>query len=251
MKLFDIDFSELSLRDVAELILEVSGRELARGEYIVTPNVDFVVRYKKDEYFKRVVDSAMLRLPDGMPIVWFSKLFGGKYSLTQRVTGADLLPMVCSMNRAYGRRIVFVGGDPGVSSQARDQINAEFPGAQVVDSYFPPYGFERSEKEREALASFLYRSRPDIVFFGVGSPKQEVYMYENLNNLYPSVYICCGAALDFASKLKKRAPRFVQYSGMEWLWRFFSDPRRLFKRYFLDDSYFCVIALRELFRQQR
>ncbi|MCE9686977.1 WecB/TagA/CpsF family glycosyltransferase [Shewanella sp. AS16] len=244
LNLFGVLFTRSTFDETVSLVLD---EEQSICRYVVTPNVDFVVRANKEPLFKKIVDNAWIRTADGMPIVWFSKLFC-KGSLNGRITGADLLPAICKENQSKGRRIIFVGGRDGVASTARDRLLDTYPKANIIDVYCPPFGFEKSEGESLKVVDFINSTSSDIVFFGVGSPKQEEFIFKYRNKLNCSVVLCTGAAFDFVAGTITRAPKIFQDLGFEWLWRLLSEPKRLFYRYIIVDSYFFVLVIKEILK---
>lgn len=212
---------------------------------VVTPNVDHILRLYDDAELVMIYRSADFVFADGMPLVWLSKLLPGE-SLPGRVTGADLLPEVCRMAVNSGLKVIFMGGNPGVAERAAEVLQIRFPGLKVAGTYFPPFGFEHSELETEKMITFCNAHEPDLLFFGVGSPKQERWAAAQLPKLKVGVLLCVGAAFDFASGDIRRAPLMMQNLGIEWLWRLLSEPQRLWRRYLLCARRFVVLAIREV-----
>lgn len=167
------------------------------------------------------------------------------------MTGADLLFEVCALAAKRGLKVAFVGGLPGVAEQARTNLAKLYPGLNVVGCYCPPFGFENSELESQKVVDFCNELRPDILFIGVGAPKQEKWAAKHLSRIDVGPVLCVGAAFDFAAGTIKRAPVIVQRCGVEWLWRLASEPKRLWRRYLLRDSKFVGIALREILARRR
>ncbi len=240
--LFGINFAVMDLEHAAEAI--VSAAEKGTKGLVVTPNVDHVVRYSRSEKYRLVVDGALMRFADGMPIVWVSRLL--KVPLPERVTGADLLPAIVSLSASRGPRIFFLGGLPGVAEKARGVLCESFQGVQIVGVYSPPFGFENNLEETQKIIKMINSIDVDILFVGVGSPKQEYWAHEHLLELNVGPVVCVGAAFDFAAGVLKRAPLWIQNMGCEWLWRLGQEPLRLWRRYILVDTKFVILALREI-----
>lgn len=240
--LFGISFAVMDLHNAAEAIVRAS--EKGTKGLIVTPNADHVIRYSRSEKFRSVVDGALMRFADGMPIVWVSRLL--RAPLPERVTGADLLPAIVSLAAQRETRIFFLGGLPGVAEKAKDILCERFKGAQIVGVYSPPFGFEKDREETRKIIDMINALDVHILFIGVGSPKQEYWAHEHLSELNVGPVVCVGAAFDFAAGVIKRSPPWVQNVGIEWLWRLGQEPRRLWRRYILDDSRFIILALREI-----
>ena len=220
-------------------------RALARAlrGYVVTPNVDHLVQYRDSEAFRAACDAAALRLADGMPIVWASRLLGRP--LRARVTGSDLLPMLCQVAAAHGHTVFLLGGGAGVAERASLRLRARFPGLRIAGVYAPPDHFERDPEATEAAVRAVNAARPSLLFAALGTPKQELWVHRNWSRLDAVVAVCCGAALDFAAGVQVRAPRWMQRAGLEWLWRLAHDPGRLWRRYLVRDAAFVGIFLKE------
>lgn len=212
---------------------------------VVTPNVDQIVRFDHDPLMHEVYRGALHVYADGMPLVWLSRLIG-PVGLSARVTGADLLPAVCAAAAAEGAAVYFFGGDPGVAQLAADCLSKKFCGLKVAGVSCPPYGFERDEEQSSRLVDDINRSGADILFLGVGAPKQEKWGHRHLAKLRVGPVLCVGAAFSFAAGLAQRAPRMIQNSGFEWAWRLGREPRRLWRRYLVDDVRFFILAVSEL-----
>lgn len=241
--LFGLRFNALTLDQAAEAIVRAAKNK--RKGLVVTPNVDHVVMLQTDTEMRSIYERASFVFADGMPVVWLSRLIG-KPGLPMRVTGADLLPETCKRAAETGLTLLFMGGQPGIADRAAERLKAEFPGLQVIGSYCPPMGFEKNAAETSHMVELCNRLRPDILCLGVGTPKQEKWAAAQLEKLSVGPILCIGAALDFAAGNIKRAPRWVQRSGLEWLWRLSNEPRRLWKRYLMRDSEFLLLAGREI-----
>lgn len=239
-----IKFNTSSLGVTAQTVCDYDGEDF---KYVVTPNVDFVVRFHKDATFREIVNAAWLTLPDGTPIIWMSRLIGEK-TLKERVTGADLLPAVCDASRKNKKKLFFLGGVEGVAELAKLNFEKRFPGVDIVGTYSPPFGFEKDNYKIEEIIDIINSSEANILFVGLGSPKQEYLIDKIKDRLVCRVALCTGAAFDFAAGTKKRAPGVFRKVGLEWLWRLLLEPKRLWKRYLVTDSYILILFLKEVFR---
>jgi N-acetylglucosaminyldiphosphoundecaprenol N-acetyl-beta-D-mannosaminyltransferase len=211
--------------------------------FVVTPNVDHIVKLESDRDFLRVYQEAGLVLADGNPLVWASHLMGNP--LKERVTGSDLFPALCEKASKTKRTVFFLGGLDGVAEKAADNLKEKFPGLEVVGTYCPPFGFDKSKEENDRIVAMINEVRPDILFVGVGAPKQEKWIYNNIKELNINVAIGIGASFDFEAGTIKRASKAYQNAGLEWFWRFSQEPKRLFKRYFVDSLKFLPIIFRQ------
>lgn len=218
-----------------------------QAHYIVTPNADHMVRLQEDTDFRKVYREAALTVADGMPLIWASKFLGTP--LKERITGADLLPRLCQKAAQQGLSVYFLGAAPGVAQKAADQLRAENPGLRVVGIYSPPFGFEKDDDECQRIVKHINQRTPDIIFVGLGSPKQEFWIAQYRKKLKAGVLLGIGAAIAFAAGVEKRAPFIMQKTGLEWLYRLLQDPMRLGQRYFKDLAFFLIVY--RLWREKR
>lgn len=245
LRLLGYEFNTVTLLEAAAQIIDAADNH--QKGLVVTPNVDHIVMLEKDPEMVRIYEDALFRFADGMPLVWLSKIINKK-TLPERVTGADLLPSVCSLAAQHGKRVYLLGGNQGIAVQAAMSLKALNPDLLIAGTYCPPFGFEYDEEESNWIIKDINEKNTDILFLGVGTPKQEKWAFKHLNDLNVGPILCIGAAFDFAAGTVKRAPVCIQLLGLEWLWRLFSEPRRLWKRYILRDSRFIFLAIREVYR---
>lgn len=217
-----------------------------RPALVVTPNVDHVIRTQHDRQYAELVERADLVLADGQPIVWGARVLG--FPLPERVAGSDLFPRLCAHAAERGYRVFFLGGAPGAAEAARDVLTARHPRLQVVGVHCPPMGFERSPAERRQALQAVQAAAPQFVFVGLGSPKQERWIVENMHAYSPAVSIGVGISFSFVAGHVKRAPRWMQRAGLEWLHRVATEPGRLAWRYLVRGWRLLPIALRDMGR---
>jgi N-acetylglucosaminyldiphosphoundecaprenol N-acetyl-beta-D-mannosaminyltransferase len=240
--LYGITIDNVSAAEAVEAVRRLLDQ--GKGQhYVVTPNVDHVVRLERDPAFRQAYAGASLVLADGMPLVWASRALGRP--LKGRVTGADLLPQVCAMAAALGRSLFILGGREGVAERAARNLAARFPGLRIAGFHSPPMGFERDPAEQRRIAALVNRARPDILAIGLGAPKQELWISAQRRSLDFGVALCIGAGIDFAAGTLSRAPRWMRETGLEWTWRLAREPRRLWKRYLVDDMAFGRIVMQQ------
>lgn len=242
VNLFGIKINNITMGEAIQNIDEMIQKN--RKGYIVTPNVDHVVKLQKDDEFRKVYSKASLVLTDGMPIVWGSRLTGNR--IVERVAGSDLMPELCRYAWESGKRIFILGAGPGIAAKAAEKLKERFKGI-MIDTYSPSYGFEKNKEENDNIIFMINEVKPDILFVGVGAPKQEKWLYNNLDKLDVKIGLGIGASIDFIAGNIKRAPRWMQKCGLEWFYRFISDPGRLFKRYFIEDMAFIPLVMKEIF----
>ncbi|SDX86464.1 N-acetylglucosaminyldiphosphoundecaprenol N-acetyl-beta-D-mannosaminyltransferase [Modestobacter sp. DSM 44400] len=212
-----------------------------RGGWIATPNVDHMRRAARDPGLAATLCTADISVADGAPVVWASRLAG--QPVPTRVTGADLLWSLSAAAAAAGRSVYLLGGEPGVPDRAAENLQTAFPELKVVGTCSPPRGFEHDAAQMAALREELLATAPDLVFVGLGFPKQELVICGFLKQLPAAWWLGCGAALPFAAGDLDRAPAWMRPLGLEWLFRLVHEPRRLFRRYVLEDAPFAVRLL--------
>lgn len=245
LSMFGIKICACDLPDATRQIIDAAINK--RKVLVVTPNVDHVVTIKKNPDVARVYRNAELVFADGMPLVWLSRFLPGR-GLPARVTGADLLIEVCSAAAVKGLSIGFLGGAEGVAETAARELQKRYPGLKVAGTYSPPWGFDVDNKESEKIVDLCREWRADIICLAFGAPKQELWGGRHLERLECGPVLCFGAAIDFVAGTYTRAPACFQKCGMEWVWRLFQEPRRMFKRYLIRDSVFFVYAASEVVR---
>lgn len=207
--------------------------EADKKSYVVAINVDVVMKIEEDSYLKKVVDNADMVLVDGKPLVWISKLHGKP--LKAKISGSDLVPLLCEVAAEKGYKIFIIGGKKGIAEQAKEKLERKLPKIEIVGTYAPPFGFEKNETELDKINQMISAVHPDLLITCFGCPKQEKWIYENIGKYDAKVSVCAGATVDFLAGNVKRAPRWMSEHGLEWFYRFLQEPKRMFKRYYIDD----------------
>ena len=207
--------------------------DIKQKSYVVAINVDVVMKMEKDTYLKKITDEANLTLVDGKPLVWISKWH--KRPVKAKISGSDLVPQLCKVANKKGYSIFIIGGAEGVAEKAKTRLEKELSDIRIVGTYSPPFGFEKNDKELAKINQMITDVHPDLVIACFGCPKQEKWIYENYHKYNGTVSICAGATVDFLAGNINRAPAWMSDHGLEWLYRFLQEPKRLFKRYFVDD----------------
>jgi N-acetylglucosaminyldiphosphoundecaprenol N-acetyl-beta-D-mannosaminyltransferase len=203
--------------------------EAGFGGFVITPNLDHLRRYIGDMSFGAMVAEADLVLADGMPLVWAARLQGTP--LPARVAGSDLIWSLSQAAAARGRTIFMLGGAPGTADAAARALTEKIPGLNVAGTYCPPMRFEDDDAEIARIVERLQAHKPDIVYVALGSPKQE-FLIDRIRRTLPQTWwLGVGISFSFVSGDVRRAPRWMQQTGLEWMHRLFQEPRRLFKRY--------------------
>jgi N-acetylglucosaminyldiphosphoundecaprenol N-acetyl-beta-D-mannosaminyltransferase len=196
--------------------------------YVCVTNTHSVIESRRDPRLLRIHNAAGLVTPDGMPLVWLSRLRG--FAHVERVYGPDLMLALCARSVDAGYRHFFYGGGPDVPDRLAANLQRRFPGLRVAGAYSPPFG-PLADAEDEAIVQRINDAGADIVWVGLGMPKQERWMADHVGRVHAPVLIGVGAAFDIHARVKAQAPRWMQRSGLEWLFRLAIEPRRLWRRY--------------------
>lgn len=223
--------NNLTMSETIDAVEELIKSE--KKSYVVAINVDVVIKIENDPYLKKIVDNADLVLVDGKPLVWISNFYGNP--LKAKISGSDLVPLLCEEASKKQYSIFIIGGKEGVAEQAKQNLEKRLPGIRIVGTYAPTYGFEKNDAELNKINTLLSEAKPDLLIACFGCPKQEKWIFENISKYDAKVSICAGATVDFLAGNIKRAPRWMSEHGLEWLYRFLQEPKRMFKRYFIDD----------------
>ena len=204
-----------------------------KKSYIVAINVDVVMKIENDSYLKDITDKADMVLVDGKPLEWIAKWH--KRPIKAKISGSDLVPLLCKRATEKGYSLFIIGGKDGIAEKAKQNLERDLPGIRIVGTYAPPFGFEKDEKELNRINEMISDAHPDILIACFGCPKQEKWIYENYQKYAAKVSVCAGATVDFLAGNVRRAPRWMSDHGLEWFYRFLQEPKRMFKRYFVDD----------------
>ena len=204
-----------------------------KKSYIVAINVDVVMKIENDSYLKEITDEADMVLVDGKPLEWIAKWH--KRPIKAKISGSDLVPILCKRAAEKGYSIFIIGGKEGIAEKAQVNLERDLPGIKIVGTYAPPFGFEKDEKELNRINEMISDAHPDILIACFGCPKQEKWIYENYQKYDAKVSVCAGATVDFLAGNVNRAPKWMSDHGLEWFYRFLQEPKRMFKRYFVDD----------------
>lgn len=236
-----VGVSPITMQQALDTIDEwiITGRQ----NYVCVTGVHGVIESQRDDRLRRIHNDAGLVTPDGMPLVWWSRRCG--YANTERVYGPDLLLACCERSLAAGYRHFFYGGQEGVGGRLVARLQKRFPGLAVAGIYSPPFRPLTSEED-DAVARSINDAAPDIVWVGLSTPKQETWMADHVGRLNAPVLVGVGAAFDFHAGLKRQAPRWMQQHGLEWAFRLGSEPRRLWRRYLVNNPLFIWLTFLQL-----
>ncbi len=219
-----------------------------RKGYVCVTGVHGVMEARRDPALRRVLNASFLTTPDGMPMVWVGRLQGLRG--IRRVYGPDLMVQVMERSVAKGWTHFLYGGQEGVASQLADALRARVPGVRIVGTWTPPFRPLNDAEEAE-LAAAIAAIRPDILWVGLSTPKQEAFMAGHLETLDTVLMVGVGAAFDLHTGRIADAPRWVKASGLQWLHRLIQEPRRLWKRYLINNPRFVVEIMLQGLRIRR
>jgi N-acetylglucosaminyldiphosphoundecaprenol N-acetyl-beta-D-mannosaminyltransferase len=217
--------------------------ETRRRDYVCCVSVHGLVVAQRDKAVRDAINGSGLATQDGMPLVWWSRRAG--YRTSGRACGPDLMDAMCARSAERGHRHYFYGGSPRVVERLVARLAQRYPGLIVAGYRSPPYR-ALTEEEDAADVAAINDARPDFVWVGLGMPKQEKWIAAHVGRIHATALLGVGAAFDFHAGTKPRAPRWIQRSGFEWLFRLASEPRRLAHRYVIDNSIFIAHAVRQL-----
>lgn len=209
-------------------------------QYVSVCTVHTIMECQRDEEMLHAVNGAGLATPDGMPLVWLSRWWGG--GEVNRVYGPDLMLGLCERSAACGYGHYFFGGAEGVPQLLANKLRERFSMLRVVGAYSPPFR-RLSPQEESEIISRINRASPDVVWVGLGTPKQDLWMAANRGRLKAGVLIGVGAAFDFHTNRVRQAPRWMQSRGLEWVFRLWQEPGRLWYRYLVYNPLFVMLAL--------
>lgn len=242
---FGIDISAINMNRA----LDLSERWIATGKsaYICMTGVHGVMEAQSNANLRRILNEAFINAPDGMPMSWVGWLQG--HMQMDRVYGPDFMANLCRLSVSKGYRHYLYGGQPGVAQELKDALQKRFPGLQVVGTCTPPFR-NLTQDEEDALLKDVQDAKPDILWVGLSTPRQECFMADYMQRLHVPLVVGVGAAFDFHTGRLHEAPAWIKRAGFQWLHRLLQDPRRLWKRYLLNNPVFLWRMVLQLLRQR-
>ena len=269
--LFDVPFDVLDFPEAVDVLLEMARAD--RASYAVTANVDHVVRYHRNPDVRPLYTAADLVVADGMPLIWSSRLL--RKPLKERVAGSDLFPALCARAAEENLSVFLLGGAPGetppgteppasekiehcctpcktrcdapcAARRAADVLQVRHPELNVAGTYCPDFGFEKDADQLARILEAIQKVRPNLLFVGLGSPKQERWIVDNYQESGAKLSIGVGVSFSFVCDHVTRAPRWAQRAGLEWAHRLLQEPGRLWKRYLLNGVALPLLIAREI-----
>ncbi|HYH01446.1 MAG TPA: WecB/TagA/CpsF family glycosyltransferase [Terriglobales bacterium] len=214
----------------------------SRG-YMCFTGVHGIMEAQRDVRLREALNNAMMNLPDGMPTVWTGRIRGHKQM--GRVFGPDFMLNFCAESVQRGYTHFLYGGAPGVAAALRENLLARFPGLRIVGTFTPPFR-ELNESEERELVELLATLRPDCLWVGLSTPKQERFMSRYVDRTQATLMLGVGAAFDYHTGRIKDAPEWVKNSGLQWVHRLIQEPKRLWKRYLVNNPMFVLNLVSQL-----
>ena len=214
---------------------------VGKGGWVLTPNLDHLRRLGHDRAFRALYSHANLIVADGMPLIWAARLQGTP--LPERVAGSSLISSLSAGAARANRSVFLLGGDPGTADKAAGILLARNPNLNVTGTYCPEPGFQNDEAKMQIVIQKLLEANPDIVYVALGSPKQEWLIGQIRGYLPRAWWLGIGISFSFLCGEVRRAPRWMQSCGLEWLHRLWQEPRRLARRYLLEGLPFAASLL--------
>ncbi|AFZ03440.1 WecB/TagA/CpsF family glycosyltransferase [Calothrix sp. PCC 6303] len=234
-------------------ILNLEIDNLSKAEFlnnlnsgiVFTPNVDHLIKLQKDPDFVQAYSASNYKLCDSQILLYASKFLGTP--IKEKISGSDLLPAFYYHHRHNDNiKIFLLGAAEGVARTAQKKINKKIGRDIVIDTYSPPFGFEKDEAECHRIVDMVNNSGASVLVIGVGAPKQEKWLCK-YKDMLPNIHIfmALGATIDFEADNVRRAPKWISKIGIEWLFRLLCEPKRLWKRYLVEDLPFFVLILKQ------
>jgi N-acetylglucosaminyldiphosphoundecaprenol N-acetyl-beta-D-mannosaminyltransferase len=243
-RVLDVSLCALSLADTVSIVLAwIAGRE---RHYLSVCTADTILQCHDRPELAAVVNAAGLAVPDGMPVVWLGRMRGLPVG---RVYGPDLMLALLEAGRASGVRHYFYGGTPPLLESLQKRLHLRFPWLVIAGSWAPPFR-PLTQAEEQEVTDRINAARPDIVWVGIGTPKQDFWVAQLRSRLEAAVLIPVGAAFNFHAGTVRQAPAWMQRAGLEWLFRLGMEPRRLWRRYLLGNPRFAFLVLKQLLSEK-
>jgi N-acetylglucosaminyldiphosphoundecaprenol N-acetyl-beta-D-mannosaminyltransferase len=212
-------------------------------EYVVTPNAMHILSLQKDAAFREIYRQAFLVVPDGVSLLWSAQFLNTP--LNGRVNGTDLFEQLCAVAAEKGLKVFLLGGREGAADAASEILEARHPDLQIVGTHCPPYGFESQSAELALINAKITATNPDLLFVGLGAPKQEKWIAANYQELAVPISVGIGVSFELVANMVSRAPVWMQKTGLEWLFRLIVEPGRLWKRYVIGNPLFILLVLKQ------
>ena len=235
IKILNVEIDNISQDDLL--------KRLDKG-VLLTPNVDDLMKHQRDEVFHKCALNADFVVCDSKIVFLAAKFLGTP--LKEAIPGSSFFPAYCDYHKNDDTKIFLLGAKEGVADIAKEKINKRIGRDIVVGTYSPPFGFEKDEKECTHIVDILKKTSANVILVGLGNPKQTKWIF-NYRDQLPNidVFLALGATIDFEAGNIKRAPKIFQKFAMEWFYRLIKEPRRMYRRYFIDDIPFFWLLFKQ------
>ena len=237
VQLLNVNIHNVAMSDLLD--------KLQGGGLVVTPNVDHLMKLQRDSDFYGVYQEAEYRVCDSKILMYVSRFLGTP--IIEKISGSDLFPAFYTYYRNdQSIKIFLLGAEDGIAEIARRNINFKVGRNMIIDTYSPPFGFEKNEEECEKILRLINSSNATVLAIGVGAPKQEMWIAKHRKYLRSvKIFLAIGATIDFEAGHIKRCPKWMSEVGLEWLYRLWCEPKRLWKRYILDALPFIYLIFKQ------
>ncbi len=243
--LFGVDIDLYSMSETVSIIRGWIARPESSCKFVVTPNVDHIVKVQTDIGLQASYKQAALVVIDGKPVVWAANFLG--IDVPGTVPGSDLVPAIFDSAQLERKtiKVFLLGAMPGVADRAKVNIHTKWPLVEVVGTLSPDFGFDKNPLVSKSICEVINTSHAELLIIGLGAPKQELWITQYAPQISVKVALCVGATIDFLAGEKVRAPVWMRKVGLEWLHRMLSEPKRLTKRYLVDAIVFPGLTFKE------
>lgn len=245
-----IPIDRMSMHDTARWVIDALRHRGTRAPLLMMgPNAQLITLAERNSEFAAALRAADLNVADGISIVLAAQLLHAP--VPERVTGGDLMERLCGEAARHGLSVFFLGGLPQAAATAAINLQRRYPALRIAGSYCPPLGFEHDSMESAHIRKLIRDAAPDLLCVAFGAPKQEIWMHRNCRDLPIGAALSVGAALDTQAGLRKRAPHWTHWMGVEWLYRLLREPKRLWRRYLIGNPHFLYLVFRQFLSQRR
>lgn len=249
--LFGVQIDPMTMKETVATVFDWINQKETDCKFVITPNVDHIVQVQSNVALQSAYQKAALVVADGRPVVWAANFLG--VNIPETVPGSDLVPAIFDYAQAAEKpiKVFLLGAMPGVADRAKVFIGQQWPAVNVVGTLSPDFGFDKNDNESKNICEIVNASGAELLVLGLGAPKQELWVTKYAANLTVEAALCVGATIDFLAGEKPRAPVWMRRSGLEWLHRMLSEPKRLAKRYMIDAVVFPKIVYKEWLKQRQ
>ena len=241
---------QISSISMSNLLDDFAGliRSSSKASVCITP-VNSILAARKNDQVLAIYNNASYTLCDGVPVLWASRFLGTP--IKQRITGLDLLPALLEFCATNNFSLFFLGASPGVGNALKAKAELLNPSINIKGVYCPPFAAKFEKEENDKMMAAINTVKPDIVLVSLTAPKQDIWISENLKHLDTKIAIGIGGAFEVTAGLINRAPLWMQKAGLEWFYRFTQEPKRMFKRYFIEAPVFIPLVILQKLRGGR